>query len=377
MKKIFIISAILLGVLLLFLGIYNFAFRKNTPAVEQKIVEPIMESTKKIPVIKAEKITGISDGAVLGPVMDKKTEEIKYYDALTGIVWKMNSDGSGKKQITDTKVSALKSVLWSPDHSKVLTIKLKDGQSTFYMYDYKLQKGTQLKDGFTWAVWDNLGTKILYRYFDAASSEGTLNIANPDGSGWQKIADIEAKKLNIAPIPLSALVSYWNYPNAAEETKLQVVGTVGGESKTILSGKYGADYLWSPKGDVAIVSSLSNKEAKTVMLGLITLDGKYQDLNIPTLASKCTWSQDGKTVYYALPGEIPAGAIMPNEYQENKFNTDDTFWKMDITTGIKSRIIETSEIAGKYDSSNLFLSTTEDALYFVNRLDQKLYRIQL
>ncbi|KKQ53312.1 MAG: hypothetical protein US70_C0004G0029 [Parcubacteria group bacterium GW2011_GWD2_38_11] len=374
MKKIFIISAVLLVVVLIFLGIYNFAFKKEEPAIIQTTS---VETKNSIVPIKPEKITSISDGAVIGPIVDKKTEEIKYYDALTGIVWKMDSDGAKKEQITTVKVLGLKNALWSADHNKVLTTIQKEEQNSFYFYDHQAQTGSLLKNGLDTVVWDNLGTKIFYKYFNSISKERTLNISNPDGSDWQKIADITAKNLNIAPVPSTSLISYWNSPNAIEETQLQVISITGGEAKTILSGKYGADYLWSPDGSKAIVSSLPNKDTKTVLLGVVTIDGKYQELNIPTLVSKCAWSLDNKTIYYALPGGIPAGVVMPNDYQENKFNTEDTFWKMDITTGEKERIIETADIKGKYDSSNMFLSATEDALYFVNKIDQKLYRLEL
>jgi hypothetical protein len=319
----------------------------------------------------------MSDGPVLGPVVDKKTEEIKYYDATTGLVWKMDSDGQKKQQITNVKVSGLTTVLWAPDHNKVLTTIEKAGQKSFYMYDYQSQKGTALKNGLDTAVWDNLGTKIFYKYFNTASKERTLNVANPDGSGWQKISDLAMKNIVIAPIPLTSTLSFWNTPSALEETQLQTVGVTGGEIKTVLRGRYGADYLWSPKGDKVLVSSLPNKDAKNITLGLVDADGKYQDLGIPTLVSKCAWSEDNKTLFYALPGEIPSGAIMPNDYQENKFNTNDTFWKMDVTTGEKERIIEAVDIKGKYDSSNIIVSATEDALFFINKVDKKLYRIKL
>ncbi|NTW26705.1 MAG: hypothetical protein HGA36_00015 [Candidatus Moranbacteria bacterium] len=373
MKKLFIISAILLVVVLIFLGIYNFAFKKDAPTTQQ-IIAPVVDTSKALSGVKTEKITAISDGGVLGAIMDKKTEEIKYYETSTGLVWKMDAEGKGKQRITDVKVLGLKKVLWSIDASKVLTVTQKEGQNSFYMYDYRTQKGTLLKNGLDTAVWDNLGTKIFYKYFDNASQKRTMDIANPDGSEWQKIADITARNIVIAPVPLTSLVSYWNAPNASEETQLQIVGATGGDAKTILSGKYGADYLWSPDGNKALVSSLSSN--KNMTLGIVSMDGTYQDLNIPTFVSKCAWSQDGKTVYYALAGGIPTGANMPNDYQENKFNTEDTFWKMDIATGKKDRIIETSEINGKYDSSELFLSVTEDALYFVNKIDKKLYRLE-
>ena len=156
---------------------------------------------------------------------------------------------------------------------------------------------------------------------------------------------------------------------------MQIIGAIGGQTQVIFKGRYGGDYLWSPDGTQALVSSLGDENSKMPTLGLITINSEYHDLNIPTIVSKCVWSSDGKTIYYALPGGIPDSVIMPNDYQNGKFTTEDTFWKMDIATGQKERLVSANEISGKYDSSNLFLSATNSALYFVNKIDGKLYRI--
>jgi len=374
MKKVFIISSILLGIVLLFLGVYNFAFKENSPAEMQQAEEtkPAVQETVK----KPEKLVVISDEALLGPAVDKKNETITYYARENGTVWKIGLDGGKKQQVASTELNGLKNVLWSIDQSKVLTTLEKNGQSTFYEYDYQTKKGTQLKSGLDTAVWDNLGAKIFYKYYDSATQKRSINIANPDGSNWQKIADTEFRNVSIAPVPLTSVVSFWNIPNANEETQLSTTGASGGEPQIILKGRYGADYLWSPGGTQSLVSSLANKDNRMTTLGIVTLKGAYSDLGIPTFVSKCAWSMDGKTVYYALPGDIPDGAVIPNDYQDKKFFTDDTFWKIDTTTNKKERIIDASNIAGKHDSSNLFLSPTEDALYFINRVDGKLYKIE-
>lgn len=379
MKKLFIISSVLLGITLLFLGVYNFAFKKDTPVVSQSAekISQTEDSKKIVTEKKSEKIVAMIEQQIVGAVLDKKNEEIRYYDVQNGTAWVISEEGKGKRQLSETKISGLRNVIWSPDKNKVLTTIEKNGQNVFFEYDYSLQKSIQMKDGADTVVWDNTGTKIFYKYYNESDNTRSLNIANPDGSGWQKIADIEHRNLLIASIPLSSLVSFWNFPNSKEETKLQVVGAIGGETKTILTGKFGADYLWSPDGSRALVSSISEIDGKKITLGLVSVNGEYVDLKIPTIVSKCTWSVDGKTIYYALPGNIPAEAIMPNDYQENKFNTNDTFWKINIEKGESQRIIETVDISGKYDSSNLFLSSVEDALYFTNRTDKKLYRLSL
>jgi hypothetical protein len=68
---------------------------------------------------------------------------------------------------------------------------------------------------------------------------------------------------------------------------------------------------------------------------------------------------------------------MPNDYQEKKFTTIDTFWKINVANGKKDRIAELSDIKSDYDAANLFLSSGEDTLFFVNRIDGKLYGISL
>lgn len=380
MKKLFIISSVLLFIVLVLLGVYNFAFKKdkvvNLPQVQ--VEQVANEDTKKELIIKKEKIVAVSSGQAVGVSINKKTGELKYYNPTNGSVWKIEESNGKAEKIVDTKLKGLiKNASWSPDLSRSLLETSLDGKNVFYQLESVSSKEVLLKNGLDTAVWDNLGTKIFYKYYDEATKKRTLNIANPDGSDWQKVADIENRNISIAAIPLTSLVSFWNYPNADEESKLQTVGITGGEIKTISSGKKGADYLWAPNGSRALVSSLSANDKKSMTLGMVTIDGVYQDLGIPTLVSKCAWSDDNKTIYYALPGEIPTDATMPNDYQESKFTTADTFWKMDISTGEKSRIVEARDIVGKYDSSNLLLSSAEEALYFINKIDKKLYRIEL
>lgn len=383
MKKIFIISTVLLTIVLIFLGIYNFAFRKDVPVIQKEISSSNSPSNSSQDlgenklVTSTSKIKAVSGRGAIGAVLDKKNETVLYYSAATGTLWRADIMGANEQQVSDQAVAGLKNVLWSPDRNRVLTTLEKDGQLSFYEYDQKAQKGVRLKDGLDTVVWDSLGAKIFYKYYDAKSNERTLNVANPDGSEWQKLADISYKNLSIAAVPLSSAVSFWNSPDAGQESILQTVGITGGDTKTVFSGRYGGDYLWSPDGTRALVSSLASKDNNAMTLGIVTQDGAYKELNIPTMVSKCAWSVDNKTVYYALPGGIPDGAIMPNDYMDKKFTTQDTFWKIDTTTGEKSRVINVNEIGESYDSFGMFLSSTEDALFFINKIDQKLYRIAL
>lgn len=384
MKKIFIISSVLLGITMLIWGVYNFAFKKSNSLQTNKTVQqksaPVQTgtATQTAATKKQEKITLISKDPIFGAVNDKKTEKIFYYSVIDGTVWQVDSDGLNLVQIDNAKLTGLVGVNWSPDRTKVLTNFNKEGRSVFFFYDKLKKVATKLKENLDNVVWDGLGGEIVYKYYDNKTQKRSLSIANPDGSNWQTIADnIPFRNISISAIPLSSVISFWNSPAASEESILQTVTTTGGAVKEIFRGKFGADYLWSPEGKMALVSSLTDKNSKMITLGIIDSQGNYQDLGIPTMVSKCAWSVDGRTIYYALPGGIPTGATMPDDYQNKKFTTSDTFWKIDITTGSRERILQLDDIDGTYDVASPFLSSTENSLFFTNRIDGKLYRIGL
>ncbi len=383
LKKVFIISSVILSVILVFGGIYYFAFQEKTPEItketEKKDTVKTDESKQDTAESQTgEKIKALTDEAVIAPVLSGDGERIKYYDRSTGNVFEILLSGAGKRTISDVNLTGLVKVVWSPDKDNVISVFEKNGVVERYLYDYNTKSGVKLKEGMEYVVWTNLGDKILYKYYDAKTKKRSLSIADPDGSNWKNLTDIPSRDILIAPVPQTSLISFWNSPDGFEETNLQTIGIAGGEAKKVFSGKFGADYLWSPGGQKALIGSSETKGSSKITLAAINANGgEYQNLNIPTLASKCVWSKDNKTLYYALPGSIPDGSVMPNDYQNKKFYTRDSFWRVDVTTGKKERIVELNEITRNLDATDLFLSPPEDKLFFVNRTDGKLYKIEL
>lgn len=384
LKKIFIISSIILFLILVFLGIYNLAFREDVPDRQEGSTIGETTSTGNSPsdistINKDQgKISALTDAAVLSPTLGAGGDHILYYLKDNGNVYEITTKGKQKKIISEDNLNGLKNVLWSSGKDKVISVFESEGENNFYMYDYDKKEGTKLRDGIDNISWANSGDRILYKYYDSSSDERSINIADPDGGNWKKLADVSYRYVKIGSIPQTSLVSFWNHPDSFEETQLQTVGITGGESKTIFSGRFGADYKWSRDGTRALVSSAEERGSSKIILATINSNGgEYQSLNIPTFVSKCVWSKDNKTIYYALPGSISEGSVMPNDYLSGRITTRDTFWKLDITTGKQDRVVELEEMKGSYDADNLFLDSSESALFFVNRLDGKLHRIEL
>jgi len=386
-KKIFIVSTTLLIVAVFFWGIYDFSFNKknisnpadkNSQTNGNSIFGPSQKNQEEK---KNEKIYAVSEEAVLAPALKKTEERIIYYTKENGKVFEIDLDGKNKRTVSDQNVFGLKEVFWSPEKNQVISHLFEGGKDVFYLYDYGTKTGKKLKDGLDNVGWTNLGDKIVYKYYDASSKERSLNIADPDGSNWKKLTDLDFRNMGLAQIPKTSVISFWNRGSAFEETKLMTIGILGGEKKAIFSGKFGGDYLWSPNGQKALVSSVATKGGSQIGLGTINNEGgEYMNLNIPTLISKCVWSSDGKTVFYAQPGGIPDGTVMPDDYYAGKISTKDTFWKMNFNSGKKDRLVELEELNKiniSFDAADLFLSPTEEELFFVNRLDGKLYRMNL
>ena len=226
-------------------------------------------------------------------------------------------------------------------------------------------------------AWNNLGDKVFYQYTDPTTGKRTLNYSNPDGTSWKKLTDLSHETF-IAPIPQSTNVSFWSKPTAFEKTYFESVSTAGENRHTLLSDKFGTDYLWSPNGEKVLVSTSNEKGGKGMLLGVMNASGgEFQNLMAPTFVSKAMWSKDSKTIYFALPGSMPENAILPNEYIEKPIYTKDTFWKMDTVTGKKTRLAELKEVAQNFDSTDFFLSPNEDILFFTDRSTKRLYRIDL
>lgn len=374
-KKTFFVSLFIFFVSLLFWGVYLLSFKKNTPGseTEKNIISEIL------PIKEETKISLLSDEAILSPTITAEGNAIKYYSRQTGKVYQLDFDGKNKKTLSDKELIGLVDVTWSPDKTKAITkFTRPNNEVEFFSFDYATQRGTSLKKGVDQIAWNTNSNKIFYKYYDSQTKKRSLNIADPDGSNWGKLADIDYRNISIAPIPKTGAVSFWNSPDSYTETIFESIPLIGGERKTIFKGKFGADYLWSPDGSYVVLSHSESRSGNKIQLGLINFNGgEYKNLGLPTFVSKCTWSSDNVTLYCAMPGGITESAILPNEYLEKKFNTVDTFWKINIKNGEKSRLVDPDKIPDKFDATNLFLNKDESMLFFVNRVDGKLYKINL
>jgi hypothetical protein len=381
LKKIFYFSLFIFILTGLLWGAYNLSFKKPQPEKEEKIVTQVeTEEVVSLQIKKEdeERIVKISDEIVISPTLSSNEDEVQFFSG-SGEIVSLDFFGKNRRLISTSEKMNVEKAMWSFDKTKIiLKVKNNNGLVNFFLKDLTNNSVESIRENVDEISWQAGANRIFYKYYDEKTSSRSLNVSDPNASNWQKIADVSYRDISIAQIPKSGLVSFWNQPDAYSPTIFTSVPIIGGEVKTIFKDVFGADYLWDHNGNRILLSQSDAKGGSKMQLGMINYNGgEYRNLSIPTFVSKCVWSKDGKTIYYALPGGMPENAVLPNEYDEKKFTTADTFWKLDTETNERVRLVETSEINEIYDADNLFLDKNENFLFFVNRIDKKLRKISL
>jgi len=388
-KRIFAISTLVLALVVGAIFVYNFAFKEpetkmdaaktaeeGKTAIPAKTEEPDNQTAKQS---NGNSITAVSDGLVFGAALGPSGNSIYYFSGENGQLNQIDFNGKLEKVVSAEEFQNIQKIIWNKPKNKAV-IKRKNGadKSKFLLLDLAQKSVIPLKDNVDSVAWSGMGDKIIYKYYDGKTKKRTLEISDPDGNNWRKIADIYFFSVEISAIPGSSEISFWPSPEAHTSSIVSAVNFSGENKKEILKDRWGVDILWSPNGKSAAVSHIDQKGGRQADLAIMNPDGgQFRALAFPSFVRKCAWSADSKYLFCALPGNIPETAVLPNDWLEGKIATSDTFWKIEASTGKKERLIEVDKINGSFDVLNPFLSADEKTFFFTNKADGKLYKVQL
>ncbi len=96
-------------------------------------------------------------------------------------------------------------------------------------------------------------------------------------------------------------------------------------------------------------------------------------LSVKTLPAKCAIAGKSPIIYCGVPLEIPPGIILPDDYLKRKFYSDDRIVKIDIQ-GTRMKELP---IAGNNPLDIYNPAVIHNALFFINRYDEKIYTLPL
>lgn len=377
-KQFFIGTSLFLLILFFLWGLYTFLLAPEKPKVVQQEI-PKTEDVITQPE-KQKSLQVVIDAPVISPFTTSNASGnfIFYIDKNTGSLQKINLSTKKKELLINAPFISPMAAIWKKDGTAVIVKEFQSQEPTFQLISLAPQKDpVPIKKGVRYILWDESENNIIYTYQDS-SGKVSINRALPDGSEWKELSAILSPALFIQLIPKSPLIAFWNKPANTQIGEMKTLNISTKEIRTLFSGKYGANYLWSPNGEKILMSWSPEKNTSRITLSVMDKNGgNYTDLKFPTIVEKCVWLKDNITLYCALPGSLNSNAIMPDDFYASSSFTQDTFWKINTETGKSDRLISLEDMPGSFDAVQFLVSPDESELFFINRKDQKLYSIEL
>jgi len=382
-KKIFIIAAILLGLIGLTLFVYNIFFKAKPSSENPETTGSLSPNASQNPSSAAGnqnsqnislRIRPISQERAFGAAIGVDGKTVKYFSQATGQLFESAFDGTNLNKISSVTLSGMIKALWSPDKEKVIGIFSDNNQIKKYFYNYTNSQSSLLNNNIGYIAWSPDSKKIAYQFTSASSEQSVISIADPDGSNWKDIFKTRLADL-IVEWPTKEKISIRSQVSGLAQGLLYAIDSATGDFNKVLSDLYGLNVKWSPKADKILYS-------KTTSLGrgpsIMLADDKgknIKDLKISGIVDKCVWSKDDRTVFCAIPQQI-APAVWPDDYYKGLIILADDFYKINLETGEKTLVAGSSDQAG-YDAQDLFLSPKEDYLFFINHVNGLLYSLRI
>jgi Tol biopolymer transport system component len=192
-----------------------------------------------------------------------------------GQIQVINADGSGYRQLTHVKDPACEPQ-WSPDGEKIAFTAFKGKTSEIYIIDRNGNNATPIIDGSD-AHWSPDGRQIVFvRHPDGHNSNGSIWIANADGTEAKKVIEDSSFALQPAWYPDGKSIVF---TSARDHTSaIFRVNLDGSNLEKIARAEKFAFYfpVLSPDGRQLIVSAYdeANHRSPILLLNAASTEGK-------------------------------------------------------------------------------------------------------
>lgn len=374
-KKIIIIAVALLILLLIGAYVFYMLFYRQTTSSGSGS----KQNNGSTIVIKPGLANGpvpLSQEKVLAPTIDSSGKKVEYYSKNQGNMYKVNFDGSNLSRVSSANLAGLLQILWSPNKEKIVGIFQENNATTKYLHDYQNGTSIRLNEKIDQVAWSPDDNRIVIQSFSPDANNNVISIANADGSNLKNIFQTRIKDL-VLEWPMADKISVRTKTSGLSEGLLVTINPDSGIFSDVLHGIYGLNARWFPLGN-KILYSATDSEGKNIKLFAADQNGQNaKDVNLATLVEKCSFSQDNRTLFCAIPQRLSENAVWPDDYYKGLVTTEDTFWKINLDTGQKTQIFGSGINARAYDAADPFLSPQEDYLFFTNKKDGLLYSLKI
>ncbi len=344
------------------------------------VVAPIIPATETEAVGVKKKIVQTKPT----PPLTEFMPALRYVDKATGNIYQTFADKIEERKFSGTIIPKVYEAYFGNRGESVVMRYLKGDERTIETFVGSLPK--ELLGGDTTENNEIKGSFLPNDVKDISISPDSSKMFYLWNSGDNMIGTtlsfLTNKKIQVFDSPFTEWLSFWptsniitltTKPSANIPGYMYTIDSTGKNLTKILGDVSGLTTLKSPNGKLILYGD------NNLSLNIYHPDTRNSDLlGVKTLPEKCVWGRQSDVIYCAVPKDIIPGEY-PDIWYQGEVSFSDQIWSIDIKTGNATIIVDPITISGgeEIDGTKLTLDEGENYLFFVNKKDSFLWKLDL
>src|SRR3989304_7279075 len=244
---------------------------------------------------------------------------------------------------------------WSPDKNWVILKNNDDKAATpSRLYDLKNGTATEIDPHIQNILWGPDSQKIYYQYLDIKTNQNFLATGQPDGSGREKIVDLQYDNYGLFWVNNYQSIGFWSIPSDIGGTNLKSVNIKERTIKEIVTDYSLGNALASPDGSY-IAYEKFNPQESNYTVALSRSDGNNAtDTGIQSSIGKIAWLDKTTLIIVARKDNGRTDSF----YKVNVENVQKTEIGYEPQTGIDAQNLILSDKTLYFTSNDILYSLT-------------------
>lgn len=284
--------------------------------------------------------------------------------------------------LSDKEFPFVDQVEWSADGNKVV-LEYPDGANI--VHDFIKNKTTTLPKGLEDPNFDNSSENIAYKFIGGEDDNWLVisNINNNTAEVIESLGD-NKDKVQVVWSPANTVVALYHKPIGLNKEEVYFVGLQGENFKSMVVDGFNFEGLWNNKGTRLLYHVIDGDNNYLPTLWIVDAMGdnignNNFNLGFNTWVDKCTFAQNDKVVYCAVPMTLPEASGLYRDYLNE---SPDVFYKIDLTTGVGELIAlpvlsEDNQQINSFQVGKLMLTNNDSQIVFLDNFTNGIYSLKL
>lgn len=308
---------------------------------------------------------------------------LRYVARATGNIYQTFADKIDERKFSNTLVPKVYEAFFGNKAESVIMRYLKEDERTIATFVGALPKeylgsdtatDNEIKGSF---LSDNISDLTLSPdssniFYLLNTKDGSIGITS--GTLGEKRTQVFDSSFTewLSSWPTSKMITINTKPSGSTPGYVYAIDTSKKDLTRIFGGINGLTTLTSPNGKLMLYGDSS------LSLSVYRIDtGEIEQVGVRTLPEKCVWGGVSDTLYCSVPKYV-GGALYPDSWYKGETSFSDEIWKVDLTTGNTTKIVDPASVGGgEIDGIKLGLDNDENYLFFINKKDSYLWKLNL